>query len=210
VKSILANTLDRRATTNRAPDGPAVSHANIRGPHYYHRTGCALAPKPAGGRASGEFCGLTPREKDMLNHPTLDQLNQLGLFGGANVYRERQALTIAKAFAEILASGDASTLTLAEGLGLRLDREGSYRNDKRLAARPRYAKLRHQAAVEDIGYRIPRGLDRALFQRLVAGDWIDAHDNIIFCGETGLVSRFRSSLALRGALRGELRNPKGH
>jgi hypothetical protein len=36
VKSILANTLDRQATTNRAPDGPAVSHANIRGPHYYH------------------------------------------------------------------------------------------------------------------------------------------------------------------------------
>jgi hypothetical protein len=96
---------------------------------------------------------VTPKEKDMLNHPTLDQLNQLGLFGGANVYRERQALTIAKAFAEILASGDASTLTLAEGLGLRLDREGSYRNDKRLAARLRYAKLRHQAAVEDRGNR---------------------------------------------------------
>jgi DNA replication protein DnaC len=71
-------------------------------------------------------------------------------------------------------------------LGLLLDRESSYRNDKRLAARLRYAKLRHQAAVEDIDYRIARNLDRALFQRLVAGDWIDAHDNIIFCGETGL------------------------
>jgi hypothetical protein len=100
----------------------------------------------------------------MLNHPTLDRLNELGLFG------------MAKAFAEIMSSGDAATLPLAEGLGLLLDRESSYRNDKRLASRLRYAKLRHQAAVEDVDYRFPRSLDRALFQKLIAGDWIDAHD----------------------------------
>jgi len=35
---------------------------------------------------------------------------------------------MAKAFAEIVASGDAATLPLAEGLGLLLDRESSYRN----------------------------------------------------------------------------------
>jgi DNA replication protein DnaC len=110
----------------------------------------------------------------MLNHPTLDRLNEVGLFG------------MAKAFAEIVASGDAATLPLAEGLGLLLDRESSYRNDKRLASRLRYAKLRHQAAVEDVDYRVPRGLDKALFQKLIAGDWISAHDNLIFTGETGL------------------------
>jgi DNA replication protein DnaC len=110
----------------------------------------------------------------MLNHPTLDRLNELGLFG------------MAKAFAEIMASGEAATLTIAEGLGLLLDRETSYRHDRRLASRLKYAKLRHQAAVEDVDYRIARGLDRVLFQKLVAGDWIDAHDNIILTGETGL------------------------
>ena len=78
----------------------------------------------------------------MLNHPTLDRLNELGLFG------------MAKAFSELMASGDAATLPLAEGLGLLLDRESSYRNDKRLASRLRYAKLRHQAAVEDVDYRL--------------------------------------------------------
>src|SRR5687767_4004887 len=101
----------------------------------------------------------------MLNHPTLDRLNELGLFG------------MAKAFAQIMASGEAATLTLAEGLGLLLDRETSYRHDRRLASRLKYAKLRHQAAVEDVDYRVARGLDRALFQKLVAGDWINAHDN---------------------------------
>lgn len=110
----------------------------------------------------------------MLNHPTLDRLNELGLFG------------MAKAFAEIVASGEAATLTIAEGLGLLLDHESSYRNDKRLASRLRYPKLRHQAVVEDVDYRLSRGLDRALFQKLIAGDWIDAHDNLILTGETGL------------------------
>ncbi len=81
---------------------------------------------------------------------------------------------------------DASALPLPEGLGLLLDREMSYRHDKRLSARLRYAKLRHQAAVEDVDYGTPRGLDRALFQKLVAGDWIGAHDNLAICGPTGI------------------------
>lgn len=37
------------------------------------------------------------------------------------------------------------------------------------------AKLRQQACVEDIDYRTPRGLDRALFTQLAEGSWIDAH-----------------------------------
>ncbi|MEI9985760.1 MAG: ATP-binding protein [Aliidongia sp.] len=41
---------------------------------------------------------------------------------------------------------------------------------------------RQQALVEDVDYRAARGLDRPLFQKLVAGDWIDAHDNLIVCG----------------------------
>ncbi|MGY4158036.1 hypothetical protein ACVINW_003878 [Bradyrhizobium sp. USDA 4461] len=38
--------------------------------------------------------------------------------------------------------------------------------DKRLIVRLRYAKLRQQACVEDVGYRTARGLDRTLFARL--------------------------------------------
>jgi DNA replication protein DnaC len=110
----------------------------------------------------------------MLNHPTLDQLNLLGLCG------------MAKAFAEIAAAGEAASMTHAEWLGLLLDREITDRYDKKLARRLRYARLRHQAAVEDVDYRSPRGLDRALFQKLIAGDWIDAHDNLVITGPTGV------------------------
>lgn len=36
VKSILDNKLDRQAVPKRAADGPAIFHANIRGPRYYN------------------------------------------------------------------------------------------------------------------------------------------------------------------------------
>jgi DNA replication protein DnaC len=96
----------------------------------------------------------------MLTHPTLDQLNQLGLFG------------MAKAFDEIAASDQAAQLSFPEWLGLLLDREASYRHDKTLVRRLRYARLRQQATVEDVDYRTPRGLDRPLMQALIAGKWI--------------------------------------
>ena len=110
----------------------------------------------------------------MLTHPTLDLLHQLELNG------------MAKAFGEIEASAEATTLTHPEWLGLLLDQEVSYRRDRRLLARLRYARLRHQASVEDIDYRAARGLDRALFQKLAACGWIDAHENLILCGPTGI------------------------
>lgn len=110
----------------------------------------------------------------MLKHPTLDQLHALGLHG------------MAKAFAEIGASGEADGLGHPEWLGLLLDREASLRQDKRFAARLRIAKLRQQACVEDIDYRSPRGLDRALFQKLIEGGWIDSHDNLALIGPTGV------------------------
>lgn len=110
----------------------------------------------------------------MLDHPTFDQLCALGLQG------------MAKAFADLDATNDANGLGHREWLGLLLDREVSWRRDKRLAARLRYAKLRQQACVEDVDYRFPRGLDRALFQKLAQGDWIAAHDNLALVGPTGV------------------------
>jgi hypothetical protein len=130
----------------------------------------------------------------LLTHPTLDQLNQLGLAG------------MAQAFVELEASGDATTFSHADWLALLLDREVTHRRDKRLAARLRYARLRQHAAIEDVDYRAPRGLDRALFQRLAEGEWIEAHDNLILCGPTGVG---KSWLALRARPQGLPRQPLG-
>jgi DNA replication protein DnaC len=110
----------------------------------------------------------------VLTHPILDQLSQLGLSG------------MAQAFAELETSDETAALTHSDWLGLLVDRELTHRRDKRLAARLRYARLRQQASVEDVDYRVPRGIDRALFQKLASGEWIDAHDNLILCGPTGV------------------------
>jgi len=110
----------------------------------------------------------------VLTHPTLDQLRQLGLAG------------MARAFEELSATPRGAELDHAEWLGLLLDRELADRQDRRLKARLRHARLRHQAAVEDVDYRTPRGLDRALFQRLATGGWIEARQNLIIEGPTGV------------------------
>jgi DNA replication protein DnaC len=88
--------------------------------------------------------------------------------------------------AHIEAAGEGATLTHADWLGLLVDREVTHRRDKRLAARLRHGRLRHNAVVEDVDYRVRRGLDRALFHKLADGEWIDAHDNLIVCGPTGV------------------------
>lgn len=126
----------------------------------------------------------------MLKHPTLDLLHALGLHG------------MAKAFAELDANSEAEGLGHREWLGLLLDREKSSRQDKRLTARLRVARLRQQACVEDVDYRNPRGLDRALFQKLVEGEWIEAHDNLALIGPTGVgktttVAKIASEAILR-------------
>jgi len=110
----------------------------------------------------------------MLHHPTLDRLNAMGLAG------------MARAFGELTTNPEAERLSHPEWLALLLDREWSFRHDRKLAARLRFAKLRHQAAPEDVDYRSDRKLDRGLFTKLVAGDWIAAHDNLVICGPTGV------------------------
>jgi DNA replication protein DnaC len=86
----------------------------------------------------------------LLTHPTIDQLHQLGLAG------------MARDFVELEANPQSIELSHAEWLGFLLDREATERYDRRLRARLRYARLRHQAAVEDVDYRAARGLDRTL------------------------------------------------
>ncbi|MBM3539312.1 MAG: ATP-binding protein [Alphaproteobacteria bacterium] len=110
----------------------------------------------------------------MLIHPTVDQLTSLGLAG------------MARAFAELEANPGAAQLSHAEWLALLLEREATERSNRRLTARLRHARLRQRAVIEDIDYRAPRGLDRALFQKIIAGDWIDAPHNLIIEGPTGV------------------------
>jgi DNA replication protein DnaC len=111
----------------------------------------------------------------MLSHPTLDQLRALKLDG------------MADAFIELEAQERAKELSHAEWLGLLVDREIAARDSKRFRTRLKAARLRHgQAVVEDVNYRAPRKLDKALFQQLATSRWIADARNLLVTGPCGI------------------------
>jgi len=110
----------------------------------------------------------------MLAHPTQERLLALGLSGMATALEEQRR------------QPDIAALDFEERLALLLDRETMERENKRLRARLRLAALRQEAVVEDVDLRAARGLDRALFQKLVGGDWIERKQNLLVIGPTGV------------------------
>jgi DNA replication protein DnaC len=74
----------------------------------------------------------------------------------------------------------------SDWLALLIDREVADRNNRRFRTRLRAAALRHVgAAIEDVDYRTPRRLGRALFQRLAPGTWIEERRNLLITGPCG-------------------------
>ena len=114
----------------------------------------------------------------MLRHATLDQLAELKLHG------------MVKAFEEQLSLGDVSELSFEERLGLLVEREATERASRRLTARLRRAKLREQAAIEDIDWRVRRGLDKGQILRLASCQWIADHLNVLVTGKAGVGKTF--------------------
>ena len=110
----------------------------------------------------------------MLTHPTLDKLRTLKCPGMAAALSEQMTLP------------DIDTLGFEERLGLLVDRELTERNNRRTSNRLRRARLKHQATLENIDYRHPRGLDKALMQSLATCQWVSDHLNILITGPTGV------------------------
>jgi DNA replication protein DnaC len=110
----------------------------------------------------------------MLIHPTLETLQRLRLRG------------MYKALQEQLQMPETDSLCFEERLGLLLEREVTERETRRLRSRLKQAKLRENAAIEDIDYRANRGLDKGLMTRLASCQWIGEHLNVLITGPTGV------------------------
>ena len=110
----------------------------------------------------------------MLHHPTVDKLQALRFTGMLKALQEQQGLP------------DIDSLSFEERLGLLIDREITEREDRRLQTRLRKAQLKRQAAIEDIDYRTPRGLDKALMRQLSTCQWVNEGLNLIINGPTGV------------------------
>lgn len=110
----------------------------------------------------------------MLKHPTLDKLQTLKFTG------------MVAALTDQLNMPDIEELSFDERLGLLVDREITERENRQLSSRLRRAKLKHNAALEDIDYQNPRGLDKGLIQSLSACQWAQERMNILITGPTGV------------------------
>jgi DNA replication protein DnaC len=127
----------------------------------------------------------------MLTIPILDKLRSLRLYGLLKSYQEQTQ------------SSEYADLSFEERFGLMVDREQTEQENKRLNSRLRRAKLRHQACMENIDYRSPRGLDKSLMKQLSTGQWIKERLNILITGPCGSGKSFIAcALAQRACLEG--------
>jgi len=125
----------------------------------------------------------------MLIQQTIERLHEMRLKGMA------QALVAQSQQPDVLA------LSFEERLSLLVDQEWTYRRDRRLRRLLKEAKLRLPACIEDIDYRHPRGLDRAVIRSLANCEWIAAHQNVLITGPTGVGKTFIACALANAACR---------
>jgi DNA replication protein DnaC len=115
----------------------------------------------------------------MLNQQTMEKLHALGLHGMAEGFRAQSQ------------QAGMTELNFEERFALLVDQQWNWRQNRALERRLAKAKLRHRACVEDIDFRSPRGLDRALLRSLTQDSaWVRDHQNLFLIGPTGIGKSF--------------------
>jgi len=110
----------------------------------------------------------------MLIEQTMEKLNGMKLYGAAEALRQ----WLEKPKERDIAAPDL--------VGMLVDAEWHYREEKKLTSRLRNARLRQQACVEDIDYAHQRGLVKSVILDLATSRWVTAHQNVILTGLTGV------------------------
>lgn len=138
----------------------------------------------------------------MLMQQTVHTLKALRLPGMAMAFEEQQT------------NAAMSSLSFDERFSLLVDREQTWRENRRLARLLREAKLRaSQACVEDIRYGGGRQLDQSLMAQLSSAQWIRHHQNLVLtgatgCGKTWLACAFGNAACRQGLSVVYMRTPR--
>ena len=124
---------------------------------------------------------------------TLDKLYQMKLSGMADSIREQ------------IANPTAASLSFEDRIALAVDRQWDLKENRALARRLYIAKLKQQAAIEDIDFRAHRGLDKGVLLSIGECNFIGSHSNIIITGPTGVGKTYIAcAIANRACRRGFL------
>jgi len=109
----------------------------------------------------------------MLAQQTIDLLHRLKLPAMAEALEEQRR------------TPDVGSLDFEDRLALLLEREYIARENRRLTRLLQLARLRHAASIEDVNFRVKRGLDKSQLLRLASADWIHHHGVLLITGPTG-------------------------
>lgn len=138
----------------------------------------------------------------MLMEQTLSTLKSLRLPGMATAFEEQQT------------NAAVSSLSFDDRFSLLVDREQTWRENRRLTRLLREAKLKSsQACVEDIRYGGGRKLDKSLMAQLSSCQWIRSHQNLVLtgatgCGKTWLACAFGNAACRQGLSVVYVRTPR--
>src|ERR1035437_2455099 len=110
----------------------------------------------------------------MLNEPTVTKLLAMKLNGVVEALEEQRK------------SAQTASLSFEERLALLVERQWLWKENRAMAVRLKFARLRQPACVEDIDYRHPRGLQRSVIEHMAGSDWLKCGQNCIITGSTGV------------------------
>jgi DNA replication protein DnaC len=110
----------------------------------------------------------------MLTEQTIEKLYHMKLNG------------MAEAFKEQLQQPDITDLSFQERFSLLVDRQWTWKEERRMRRLLSNARLKINACIEDIDYRAPRGVEKSLILQLASCDWIRYAHNVIITGPTGV------------------------
>ena len=109
----------------------------------------------------------------MLHAQTLEKLRALRLEGMADALEEQRR------------QSNITELEFEDRLGLLVERQWLWKENRGLATRLKDAQFKINATLEDLDYRSSRGLKRAQIDQLRGSQWVRDHRNCLVTGPTG-------------------------
>ena len=110
----------------------------------------------------------------MLNEPMMAKLLAMKLNGMVEALEEQRK------------NSQSADLNFEERLALLVERQWLWKENRAMATRLQFARLRQSACLEDIDYRQHRGLQRSVIEHLAGSDWLKYGQNCIITGPTGV------------------------
>lgn len=110
----------------------------------------------------------------MLVEQTIEKLYDMKLNGMADAFKEQRQ------------QPSSHDLPFEERFALLVDRQWTWKENRRMKRLLQNAHLKIHACVEDIDFRTPRGLNKSVILSLADCHWITKAQNIIITGPTGV------------------------